>query len=286
MSQNYPDARVLQLSFSMGVPPKFGDLGKKSNDTLNDDYNFDVKTEIKAPAQNNVALTTAMKRTASGVVGSLTGKYKFGSGSSVKTKLETGGKCKTDVELGGLADGLTVKVAVEPGNLGAGQLGFEYGVDGLNAAVGIDGSMNANLDAVFGFGDFAVGAASSWKSQSSKLEGTRVGAQYASGDLTLTACLADDFNERKVSFSHAMNDTTTAAAEFKHRVGGDTVFLAGVHQNWGNDSSVRAKLDSAGMLSCCYSQKVQSGVRLVVSMQGNTLDAKDASRFGLSVLME
>jgi len=288
---------------------KFGDFGKGAKDLLGDDwYSFDTKLKIKTKTANGVEFTTSGAISGSNVKpGKLGASFNPVDGITIK-KLEasTAGTLVGEASLSNVMKGLKFTVKIQEGKVGGkdkdiGDLSIDYTGDGFISNTKIDvingpsitESLSVSYDA-FLFGGKASYNTGIDPPHSAALTGYSVGAGYNGGDFDATVVAngkpGKDGAKWGVDVSYFQkfsSDINIAAILGIKDVQAPKPSLeVGATNQLDTESSVAGKVDTNGILSFGYEQKINSNITLLTSGQVDGTKFTDDSsdhKLGFSV---
>jgi len=279
----------------------FKDFGKGAKDTINDDYIFEKKLELKSTTVDGTVLTaTGVRGAAGSIAGSLQIKKPIKT-TSLTGKLETSGKISIDVVSDNYISGLKATLNAVPQGQDikpSAKLTCEYKSGNTTITSSVDPlkagpEFTASLSSIFK--DISFGGETTCNfgkcgscCDLSCLTASKVGVQYTNGPLTLLGVLENNLSDLRVSYIHKLNENLTAAGEFSHGLyAKKTALTLGVNYKIDDNTSTRAKLNSDGLLSLVYSYKLKKSttLRLGVQMDAANLSA-DKNKIGLALLVD
>jgi len=290
----------------MATPPLYKNLGKLAKDLLNKDYEKNLPSlKLDTKAENEVSLSVEGKRdvkTGEFVVDPF--QYKYDSaerGYTFVGKATSNRKLTAEFSvIDKLAKGLKVvttfstilvhKADQVPDN--AVKLGLEYTRDNVAATSDFElvkkdrYATTANITTVVGNKTFALGGevgVNLVDATPSKYDSV---ASYTVGNFVVTGSLRDKFNTIGSSFYRKVNDDTSLAGEFSFKINNsDSSFVVGGQRKLDKDTSVKAKLNSDGIVSLSYIQQLRKNVRAVFSTEINALNLNkpDAHKIGFGI---
>mmetsp|Transcript_33976 Transcript_33976/g.77642 ORF Transcript_33976/g.77642 Transcript_33976/m.77642 type:complete len:293 (-) Transcript_33976:69-947(-) len=291
----------------MSKPGFFGDIGKKASGTLEDDYKYDCKFDLKSKASNGVTFQSTITRNGAsqGILGALKSTWKCCNWAKMEGTLDTAGKVEGTVDMENFAP--NSKVSVQGGVSGKfkGSAEYKHEYVTLQGAVETAGDAgnftNLSGSVVVGHNGFSIGVdakqvvekdKSGKESQVFKKDGA---AQYDGGDFIASIHCTKKANLMIARYAHMFkNGNLVAAGEVQY----DRVkradkekqqhkFTVGVSNKIDSDTSVRAKLDSEGLASVVYIQRLRPEVTAKLSGQIDTTKLSgNCHKVGLALCAE
>jgi len=273
------------------APPKFGDLGKKAGDLLDDDYKFDGKAELKSKLPNGIALTSTFTRAENGsITGVLQAKRKI-MALDCTFKIDSKGKSNFVCEHGSLVPGWKFKAeGAHDGSVSKFSADAKYDMIMSTAALDANKSSIALTSAV-GMNGFAAGVSTNYDFKKGALKTPDVAAEYTANDFQLGVTAKNGFSTIGAGYHKEMNKETSVAisVEQSSKDGKTSVDgVLGVAYKIDKDSSVKGKVNSDGIISFAYVQKLrpQLTIKLAGALNSSKLSAANAHKFGLTALMD
>jgi CheY-specific phosphatase CheX len=157
----------------------------------------------------------------------------------------------------------------------------DYHKGDVAAKVSVAGT-TLDASATFTSGDLAVGAASHYDSTSGTLSDPSIAASYSMGATGLTASMigltGDDI---RATITHTVSDDLDVAATFASK---DAKFSVGAGYTIDKDSSVKAKINSDGILNVGYARKLtaKAGLKAGLEVDTNNMDER---KLGISMVL-
>jgi len=276
----------------------FKDLGKKCSDLLSKEYKVGKHTvEVKSKTANGVTFIPLVTKSGDSSTASLEAKYGFCGGES-KATLSTTGAITASVEANDLlTKGLSLTLECEkpapgkPGFLSAGTAIVDYASELLTGKASYDyykGDAHAAVATVFK--GASLGGSVDYNVNKSALTNYAAAAQYSQPDFTLCTKLAESVGKSTnytMSYFHNVSGDMQVGAELSKKSSASEVALAfGCQYNLDKTTTVKAKVDSEGMLFGSYKQNISSVSTLTLCTQIDTVQlAADKHKFGLALNM-
>lgn len=287
----------------MSIPPFYKNLGKQSKDLLTKDYEKALPSlKFDSKAENEVLFSVEAKRdakTGEFLVDPFQYKYEVSErgltfvGKASSNRKLTGEFSIVDKFVQGLklTGSLSTTLVNKPdqGVDNNVKLGTEYSRDMAAFTGEIEiVKRNTSLTGVLGNKTYAIGGEVGMNLQDggpNKLEGA---ASYTAGNFVVTASLKDKFNSLGSSFFRKINDDNSVAGEFEYKLNNaETSFVVGGHHKFDKDTSIKAKVNSRGVVSTSYIQNFRKNVRGVFSVEVDALNLNkgDAHKIGFGLTL-
>jgi len=274
----------------MSNPPLFKDLGKRATDLLTKEFpSEEKKFEWKGTTSNGVTIeTNAVQKADNPIVGTITPSYKYQEyGLSFLGEFNTNKDIKLETSIENqVVEGAKVTLTGEQkGKDTYATLGGEYkhAKATLNGSVDFGKSKGNTIKAssVFGHNGWLLGLSTEYllgsDHQELRLFNTTIG--YGAGDYDLTVFgrivggEKGDRNEVGGTYYHNVKeglsfgaevvfDTTAAESKPKLAFGGSYKLQ--------EDTTVKAKVDTAGVLGLSYAQKFSKNSKLTIGTKIDT----------------
>lgn len=275
--------------------PLFKDFGKAAKDTLNDDYIFEQKLELKSTTPDGAVFTTSGTRNAAGaILSSLQAKFPYKT-TSITGKISTDSKVNIDVVSENAVKGLKVTLNAVPKGNGIAQSGkvtCEYKANDASVSVVADPFTSAPVVASLAVGRKSafLGIEGEFSIDKQKFLGGTLGLQFARGNDTLFAALqqTEKVKQCRASVLHKLNNDLSVAGEMICNLKDTKCSMTmGVNCTLDDVSSTRLKMTSDGILSLLYSYKLRKSTTLRLGLELNTTSFdKDKHRVGMAFLVD
>jgi len=276
------------------IPPSWKDLGKSSNELLNDDYPYRgtaLKVKTKAPPGVSFKVAGNYDSKSSAILGDIEGKWSNAKHGFTFTKTwTTANVLRTQIELEnhiakGLKLDLNASLAPEKGDKTT-ILTSIYKQSGFHSRAALDVFKGPTFtaDAVVGRDGFLLGLEAAYN--------------VTEGNITrYAAALGYNAPEYAVTF-HGLNNLKTFSASYYHRVSPEVE--AGAKAVYDSKSSqgvvlevgtktlldpsafIKAKINNAGIIGLGYTQTLRPGVKASFGLALDTQKLTDPSPAGPS----
>jgi len=293
--------------------PLFKDLNKRTTDLLTKDFPSEKqenKIEYQTNAPNNVSFTSSfLKKKDGSVVGTVSPKYFFKEwNTSFTGEVNTRRELKGEVEVTNPADVAGLKVIATTQSIGEDAFGtlavqYQHELASLTGSADYGKAKGSILkgSVVTGTQGFALGASCEYflgNSQDSDMKEFEGSLSYTHSDFDIRVFARmnsrddDDKNILGASYYHKVRarDNTQlsigAEAVYEHRESNTKPhLLVGTEYQWEKDTTLKAKIDTAGLLGLSYKQKFSDRTSLTLSSTIDTenLGAKNIASFGFSL---
>jgi voltage-dependent anion channel protein 2 len=266
--------------------PQFKDLGKKAKDLFKKQY--DYKNEIKTTNTTSGVKIETGGCSNNGLSGYTKANWTDDYLGDIEIEAGSCGKARGQFKLKDCAPG--VNLTVSGACSGSVSLETNYAQDMIAATICAQhnlskGCTGINASAVVGMEGFSLGGSVALDASGSP-EDYSVGAQYATKDLVAALTTAKKGEEVNVNVFNQWSSSTSLAASVNVKPSsGDSTFGLGSHWNLNRATSIRAKVDSNGVVGTAITHTLASpNMKVGVSSQYNALsnDAFKAQKFGMS----
>lgn len=296
----------------MSNPVLFKDLGKRVNDLLTKEYpTSEKKVEWKGTTVNNVTVDTNFVQKANGsVVGTITPSYKYKPyGLNLLAEVNTARDLKVEATVENqLVDGLKlIATAESKGADTYATFSTEYKHPLATTTTYVDFGKNAGTTikgtSVFGSQGFFLGLSGEYflenpeatkKDNKSALKNFQTTVAYATKEFDASVfgrLIADkDKNELGFTYFHNVNTDLSIGTEVVFDTANSNVkpkLTLGSQYKLHDDTVVKAKFDTEGVLGFSYAQKFNKSSKLLIgaSVNTNKLNEKDSTSFGFTVTL-
>lgn len=290
----------------MSNPVLFKDLGKRANDLLTKEFpTNEKKVEWKGTSINNVTVDTNFVQKADGsVVGTITPSYKYKPyGLTLLAEVNTNRDVKLESTVENkLADGLKVVATAESkGVLSYGTFTAEYKHPSATftafADFGKPKGSTVRATSVFGANNFSLGLSGEYfvgNTDASELKNFQTTVAYATKEFDASVfgrLIADkDKNELGATYFHNVNERLSVGTEVVFDTANSEVkpkLTLGSQYKLHDDTVVKGKFDTNGILGFSVAQKFNKNSKLLVGANINTnkLNEKDSTTFGFTLTL-
>jgi len=281
----------------------FKDIGKACSDLLSKDFSVGETTiEVKSNASNGTAFTSKTTKSAkdNSVSGSLVGKKKFGK-TQAEATVKTDGALKLQLEMAELAKGLKLTLDCETpkagksGALAVGKCTADYSSDMLTSKCIYDyyaAADKPDLCTAFStaYQAFTLGCSADLSLAKMTLAKMSAACEYVADDFSLMFKYADSLGKPNAktyscSYFHSVSKDMQVGTEMVKDMSKPEVAMAlGCAYKLDKDTTVKAKVDSSGMLSTSYKQKVSALTTMILTSKVDTVNLSDNKhKFGLTL---
>eukprot|EP00283_Hemiselmis_rufescens_P006060 CAMPEP_0173434370 /NCGR_PEP_ID=MMETSP1357-20121228/12703_1 /TAXON_ID=77926 /ORGANISM="Hemiselmis rufescens, Strain PCC563" /LENGTH=273 /DNA_ID=CAMNT_0014399211 /DNA_START=33 /DNA_END=854 /DNA_ORIENTATION=- len=271
------------------APAKFGDIGKAGNNLLGDDYKYEGKCEVKTKLESGVNIKSTFTRSEKdGSIGAVLELKKAVSIVDVTGKLDHKGDATLTVENSTLVPKLKLKADVAA-NGSSTKVSADYAHDALMTCSSLD--LNKSVIAInssFATNGITVGASTSFAYGKGKWATPAVAAMYDGSNFQLAANVENVGEKINVTYHQSVSKDVALALNLAQVDKKGVSLSLGSSYKIDKDSTVKAKVDSTGVLSAVYQQKIRPKMTLKVSGQVNTtkLTQENAHKIGVALLMD
>jgi len=279
------------------APVFFKDVSKKANDLLKKDFVGNHEFEIKNKTTNGLEFTTAGKRNGVGFDIDFEVEYNDKpAGLKVKEKLNKDQDMTLEVSLANrVVDGL--KVGVEsvttkgkPKTINA-KLEFTNKNSSSEVVVDLQ-KLSVDASTVVGYENVLAGAKTHFDANKGSFGGADCVASYSGADMTITAGVntgKDDSTSVTGTYvynlaSVAKDATLAGSYTYNLKTSASSFSVGGLYKCDAN-SSVKAKIESNGLLSLVYSQKMNNNLTLGLgtNIKTSQLGGAESQEVGVSL---
>eukprot|EP00281_Chroomonas_sp_CCMP1168_P034684 CAMPEP_0206241546 /NCGR_PEP_ID=MMETSP0047_2-20121206/16550_1 /ASSEMBLY_ACC=CAM_ASM_000192 /TAXON_ID=195065 /ORGANISM="Chroomonas mesostigmatica_cf, Strain CCMP1168" /LENGTH=282 /DNA_ID=CAMNT_0053666443 /DNA_START=27 /DNA_END=875 /DNA_ORIENTATION=- len=277
--------------------PKFGDIAKSGSSLLNDDYKYDGKCEVKTKLENGVAIKSTFTRAEKdGNIGAVLEMKRTIAVLDFTARVDHKGMSNMTVENGTLLPGLKLK-GEGALNGSTSKVAADYKHDLFTASASVDTVKSvAALNGVMGFKNVAVGVSSAYTYKGKTGWSTpALSGQYTGGNYEVGVSVEKLGDKLGLTYHQKVSKELSGALLLEQETvpkgGGKMTSLnlvLGGNLVLDKDSSVKAKVDSSGVVSAAYSQKIRPQMTLKLTGEINTakLSASNAHKIGITCLMD
>lgn len=286
------------------APTRYGDLSKKANSLLTDDYNFDRKFKLTTKSTSGITFTTEGVLTPKKVDGKFSAKFVPVEGVSVdKLQITSAGRIVAEGTLKGYVKGtdFIVKVQDGAGKPPNGELEIKYSAPKFTVDTVVDvvqGPSLAVSGTVAPVDKWVLGGTVKYNTNYDQkkdpvVEDYGFALSHLAGDATVTLATKKKLTQFQGSVHVDVNKDTQVAVQCDASLSKDgklgglsnvTLTLGGI-VNLDADK-VQAKIDSNGLVSANYHVNIRPGLKGIASAQLDALNfVGDSHKLGLALVL-
>jgi Eukaryotic porin len=261
---------------------------------LNDDYIFDKKVQVKTKTQNGMTYTSTAIQSAKddSLAGDLELKFSPAPGAAVTSKLFTSGKMSHEAVFDRLGvEGLKLTLlggVSSKSNVGVSTLEYQHKSATCTAAVDAIANV-AYVTGTAGTAALTVGVDGQYDTAAKELRECNVALNYSDGkESETTVTTLNKGESAKLAYSHAIRPDFSVASEFFYDRRADAKLVTiGAKYDVDQDTTLKAKITSDGLVSASYIQEIRANTTLVLCQKFDVRNPDKAShKFGLSLVIE
>jgi voltage-dependent anion channel protein 2 len=261
---------------------------------LNDDYIDDKKLQIKTKTRNGMTYTSTAVQSgkSDALAGDLSLKFCPVAGTTVTSKLFTSGNMTHEAvmeRLGVAGLKLTVLGGMGTQQLGVGtveyvskNVAFTSAVDVLSGPI-VHAAVTAGADVVTG------GVEAEYDTKAKSFRRYNFALNYTDGkESEATLTLLNKGETGKLAYSHLARPDLSVAGEFLYDRRADAKLLTmGIKYEVDRETTLKAKINSDGLVSSSYIQEIRPGTTLILSQKLDVRNVdKSTHKLGLSLVIE
>ena len=274
----------------------YKDIGKLCSDLLSKDYKVGkTVVEVKSKTPSGITFTPTATKSGDAVSGSLKAAYPVMKGFDGEATFGTNGSLELQIEAAdAITKGLTLTAecskaaAGKPGLLASANLIAEYKSADFTCKTSFDyykSDLLASASTVFGA--LTCGLDCGYSTAKGSLGKYAAACQFVQPDFTVGAKCEDKGGKKTLSCSYfhkVSGDMQLGVAIAKPLAKADVAIEFGTAYKLDKDTTVKAKVDSEGILCCSYKQKISSLTTMTLAAQVDTVNLSDNKhKFGLQL---
>jgi len=273
----------------------FKDIGKACNDLLSKDFKVGKSTvEVKSKTKSGVTFTPLATKAGESVSGSLKAEYSFLPWLSCEANCGTNGSMSLSVDAAdALTKGLKLtaecdKAANKAGLLQSGNLIAEYKQESMTCKTSYDFFKSALLaNASMALGDLTAGLDCAYNAAKGDLTKYSLAMQFVQPDFIVSAKCVDSKGSKTMGcgYYHKVSSLMQVGVDLSKPLSkGDVDIEFGCAYKLDKDTTVKGKVDSAGLLSASFKQKMNAMTTMTLCAQVDVNDlAANKHKFGLAL---
>jgi voltage-dependent anion channel protein 2 len=227
------------------------------------------------------------------LAGDLALKFAPVSGALVTSKFFTSGKMTHEAVLDALGvPGLKLTVlagAGGPNQVAVGTVEYVHKSIATTASVDALHGPTAHASLTAGYGAFTGGVEAEYDTASNAFNKCNLSSSYTDGNESeATLTVLNKGETAKLAYSHLVRNDFSVAGEFLYDRKADAKLLTlGVKYDVDRQTSLKAKINSAGLVSASYLQEIRPSTTLILCQKLDVSNPdKSTHKFGLSLVME
>lgn len=254
---------------------------------LSKGYGTATKVDIitKSDLNDGTSITTSFVRDAADKISAVLKASTSFKGIKFDATATGAGAIKAKASMANVVEGVSLSVdtsldgGAKVADIAIPTITAEYKHGDVSAEASVTGS-TLDASATFTAGDLCVGASTSYDSSAGSLADPSLAASYVMGASTLTASIkglsGDDLT---ATVGHTVSDDFKVAGTFTSK---DQKFALGAGYTLDSTSSIKAKVNSDGVVSVGYARKMTPKASLTAGFQVDTNDM-DSRKFGVAL---
>ncbi|KAJ1285109.1 hypothetical protein BS78_03G255600 [Paspalum vaginatum] len=272
-------------------PGLYSDIGKKTRDLLNKDFNTDQKFTLTTYSLNGAAITASSTMKNEAIFSEIHAQQKQ-KNVTVDVKATSDSLLLTTVTLEGLgAPGLKNILTIPFPHPTAGKAEVQYLHDyaGITASLGLSSKPLVNLSGVFGNTAIAVGADVAYDTATGDFTKYNAGLSFTNADLIAAVTLNNKVDSVTASYHHLVNTEkkTAVGAEVTHCLSRkESTFTFGMQHALDPSTTVKARYNSNGLASALIQHEWRPKSFFTLSTEVDTKDFEKSSKVGLSLVLK
>lgn len=272
-------------------PGLYSDIGKKTRDLLNKDFNTDPKFILTTYTSNGIAITAAGTKKNEAIFSEIQTRLKQ-KNVTVDVKATSDSVLLTTVtieELGvpGLKKILTIPFPHQ--TAGKAEVQYMHDYAGIAASFGMSSKPLVNLSGVFGNKTIAVGADVAYDTATRDFIKYNAGLSFTNTDLIAAVTLNNKGDSITASYYHLVNTEKNTA------VGGEVTYCLSKRENTTTfglqhaldpSTTVKARYNSNGLASALVQHEWRPKSFLTLSTEVDTKAFDKSSKLGMSLVLK
>lgn len=274
----------------------FKDIGKVCKDLIEKDFGVGKNTiEVKSKLPQGVGVTPKMTMAGDKVSGTLAAKYDFNSSMSGEVTFGTGGSLEMTLEaVDAIMKGLTLTAECKKAGpdsksmlASADLIALYKGADMTCKATffGMKQDLSASLSAAMG--DLTAGIDCLYSGAKGTIASYGAACQFVQPEFIASAKCDAKGDKMTVGcgyYHKVSSDMQLGVALSKPMSGGAVKIDFGTQYKYDKDTTIKGKVDSDGLLSCSYKQKLSKLTTMTLAMQVDAVDSdKSKNKVGVAL---
>ncbi|KAL6977727.1 Mitochondrial outer membrane protein porin 4 [Sarracenia purpurea var. burkii] len=271
-------------------PAPFSNIGKRAQDLLTKDYNFDHKFTFSVPSSTGMGLTATGVKRDQIFVGDISTQYKNGN-TIVDVKVDTYSNISTKVTLHDIFPSTKAAFSFDIPDHKSGKLDVLYlhNQAAINSSIGLNPAPLLEVAAALGNKDLAFGGEIVFDTASSSFTKYNAGIGFNNTDISAALILMDKGQSLKASYIHSVNPAngTEVAAEMIHRFSTfENSFTIGSSRKIDPFTTIKAKLSNNGKVAMLCQREWRPKSLITVSAEYDSKTVNAAPKLGLSLALK
>ncbi|KAL3629314.1 Voltage-dependent anion-selective channel protein 1 [Castilleja foliolosa] len=271
-------------------PGLYSDIGKRTRDLLNRDFQSDQKFTISTVSHTGVTLTSSGTKKGDLFLADVNTQLKH-KNITTDIKVDTGSNLLTTVTINEPAPGVKTILSFKVPDQRSGKLELQYLHDyaGLSSSVGLTANPIVNFSGVLGNNKLAVGGDLSFDSKDGAFTKCNFGASFTNADLIAALTLNDKGDTLSASYYHTVNPLTNTAvgAEVTHSFSSnENTITVGTQHALDPLTTVKARLNNFGKANALIQHEWRPKSLITVSTEVDTKSIDKSAKFGLALALK
>uniref|UniRef100_A0A0D6R1N8 Uncharacterized protein n=1 Tax=Araucaria cunninghamii TaxID=56994 RepID=A0A0D6R1N8_ARACU len=271
-------------------PGLFSDIGKKSRDLLNKDYNFDHKFSFTSRTSGGVGFTCTGIKKGELLLGDINAELK-NNDIKAEFKVDARSNISSTVTIDEIAPGLKTILSFSIPDQRSGKVELQYlhPHAGISTSIGLTATPIASFSGVIGTGNFAVGGEVAFDTASRNIVKYNAGLNYSKPDFVTSLTLTDRCDTVKASYSHSASLLTNiaVAAEISHSFSrNENTFTIGTQHMFDPLTTIKTRINNYGKAAALIQHEWLPKSFVTLSGEVDTRALDKSAKFGMSVVMK
>lgn len=271
-------------------PGLYSDIGKKTRDLLNKDYNFDQKFSFTSYTSTGLAFTSTGIKKGEFFLGDLNTQLK-NNNITTDIKVDTSSNLFATVTIDEPAPGLKTILSFTVPDQRSGKVELQYLHDyaGVSTSIGLTPSPITHFSGVIGNEIFSVGGEVSFDTASGNFLKYDAGLSFSKPDFVSSLTLTGKGDTLKASYLHTVSPLTKTAvgAEISHSFSkSENTFTIGTQHALDPLTTVKGRLNNYGRAAALLQHEWRPKSFVTLSGEVDTKALHNSAKVGLSLILK
>lgn len=271
-------------------PGLYTDIGKKTRDLLNRDYQADHKFTITTFSPTGVAITSSGTKKGELFLADVNTQLKRNN-VTTDIKVDTNSNLSTTIAVDEPAPGLKAILSFKVPDQRSGKLELQYLHDyaGISTSIGLTANPIVNFSGVVGTNAAAIGTDVSFDTKTGNFTKYNAGISFTNADLIAALTLNDKGDSLNASYYHTVKPLTNTAvgAEVNHCFSSnENTITVGTQHALDPLTTVKARINNQGKANALIQHEWRPKSLFTISGEIDTRAIDKSAKFGLALALK
>ncbi|KAK3226460.1 hypothetical protein Dsin_006322 [Dipteronia sinensis] len=271
-------------------PGLYTDIGKKTRDLLNKDYQSDHKFTITTYSPTGVAITSTGTKKGELFLADVNTQLK-NKNITTDIKVDTSSNLFTTITVDQPAPGVKAILSLKVPDQRSGKVEIQYLHDytGINTSIGLTANPVVNFSGVVGTNLLSLGTDLSFDTKTGNFTKCNAGFSFCNEDLIASLTLNNKGDSLNASYYHTVNPlmNTAVGAEVAHSFStNENTITVGTQHSLDPLTTLKARVNNAGKASALIQHEWRPKSFFTISGEVDTKAIEKSAKVGLALALK